>query len=114
MGYAGRHLLVDIWQAKRLDDLDLMKQALTDAASACGATLRELHLFRFEEGGGIAGVAMLMQSHISVHSWPEYGYAAFDAYVCGDADPDQMVPVLKKAFDPEVVQVKKVERGVRA
>ena len=58
-------------------------------------------------------MAILVQSHISVHSWPEAGYGAFDVFVCGDADPYKTIPVLKKAFEPESIQIAEYKRGLK-
>lgn len=111
--FAGLHLLIDLWEAEHLDDAELMRTVFTDCVAASGATLRSLDIFQFAEGGGIAGVAMLTQSHISVHSWPEHGYAAFDVFVCGDARPYEIVPVLERAFRPKQIQVTEHKRGLR-
>ena len=51
---------------------------------AAGATLLHIHLHHFTPNGGVSGVAVLAESHISIHSWPEYGYAALDVFMCGD------------------------------
>jgi S-adenosylmethionine decarboxylase len=110
--FAGISLLIDVWGGKHLENMDIMRQALIDSATACGATMRNLDLFQFSEGGGIAGVAMLMQSHISVHSWPEHGYGAFDAFVCCGCDPLKMIPVLQRAFEPERIEVSEHRRGL--
>jgi len=109
--YAGTHLIIDLWGAEHLDDIDLMERALRDAVDASGATLLHIHLHHFEPNGGVSGVAVLAESHISVHSWPERGYAAFDAFMCGDADPSLCVPVFEEAFSPERVEVQTHLRG---
>ncbi len=69
--YAGSHLIIDLWEAEGLGDRDRIEQALIDAVKAAGATLLHIHLHTFSEGGGISGVAVLAESHISVHTWPE-------------------------------------------
>ena len=66
----------------------------------------------FEEGGGISGVAVLAESHISVHTWPEKGYAAFDVFMCGDAQPRKALDVFKSAFNPGRIVVGEHKRGV--
>jgi S-adenosylmethionine decarboxylase len=71
--YAGSHLIIDLWEAEGLDDRDRIEAALIDAVKAAGATLLHIHLHTFTEGGGISGVAVLAESHISVHTWPEKG-----------------------------------------
>jgi S-adenosylmethionine decarboxylase len=113
MTYAGVHLIIDLWGVSDLDDMEKVRSALLDCVSACGATLRDLNLFQFSEGGGIAGVVMLMQSHITIHSWPEERYGAFDAFVCGETDPYKIIPVLKEAFRPKEIQVAEYRRGLR-
>ena len=84
--FAGSHLIVDLWEAEGLDDKDRIEQAMIDAVEAAGATLLHIHLHTFTPGGGISGVAVLAESHISVHTWPKRGYAAFDIFMCDGAD----------------------------
>jgi len=67
---------------------------------------------RGEDGGGISGVAVLAESHISVHTWPEKGFAAFDVFMCGDAQPMKALEVFKRAFNPGRVVVGEHKRGV--
>ena len=87
MRFAGTHLIIDLWQAASLDDIDVVKTALKDAAKAAGATLLKIDLHCFTPNGGITGVAVLAESHISIHTWPERAYAAVDVFMCGDAEP---------------------------
>lgn len=110
--FAGTHLIIDLWEARRLDDHAVVERALRDAAAAAGATLLHLHLHRFTENGGISGVAVLAESHISIHTWPELGYAALDVFMCGDCDPNRAIPVLREAFAPGRVAVDELRRGV--
>jgi S-adenosylmethionine decarboxylase len=110
--FAGTHLLIDFWGAKDLDKLDLMEAKFRECVEVCGATLLHIHLHHFTPNGGISGVAVLAESHISVHTWPERGYAAFDIFMCGDAQPEKAVPVLKGAFKPERVTVGEQLRGL--
>jgi S-adenosylmethionine decarboxylase len=110
--YAGSHLIIDLWEAEGLDDRDRIETALIDAVKAAGATLLHIHLHTFEEGGGISGVAVLAESHISVHTWPEKGYAAFDVFMCGDAQPRKALDVFKAAFNPGRLVLGEHKRGV--
>jgi S-adenosylmethionine decarboxylase len=110
--YAGSHLIIDLWDAENLDNHDRIERALIDAVHAAGATLLHIHLHRFTEGGGISGVAVLAESHISVHTWPERGYAAFDIFMCGGAEPRRALSVLKKAFNPKRTVIGEHKRGV--
>lgn len=110
--YAGTHVLVDFWGASDMDDRDFVAQALRDAAEACNATVLHVHVHEFASSGGVSGVAVLAESHITIHSWPEIDYAAFDVFMCGDCDPMQAVPVLERAFRPSRVSVDEQKRGL--
>lgn len=112
MEFAGTHLLVDFWGARHLSDLELMESKFRECVHACGATLLHIHLHHFTYNGGISGVAVLAESHISVHTWPERGYAAFDIFMCGEADPEKAIPVLREAFQPEQVTLGEQLRGL--
>ena len=109
--FAGTHLLLDLYGADHLDDIARIEQAMRDIVSACGATLLHIHLHHFSPSGGVSGVAVLSESHISVHTWPERDYAAFDVFMCGDAEPENAVPVLKRAFFPHRIEVCEELRG---
>ena len=109
--FAGTHLLLDLYGATKLDNLQHMEQAMRDIVKVCGATLLHIHLHHFTPNGGISGVAVLAESHISVHTWPERDYAAFDVFMCGDAQPENSVPVLKRAFFPQRIEVCEELRG---
>lgn len=110
--FAGTHLLIDFWGAHNLTDLDLMERKFRECVAKCGATLLHIHLHHFTPNGGISGVAVLAESHISVHTWPERGYAAFDIFMCGDAQPEKAIPILKGAFKPERIMVGEQLRGM--
>ena len=112
--FAGSHLIIDLWEAEGLDDRDRIEQALIDAVKAAGATLLHIHLHHFEPNGGVSGVAVLAESHISIHTWPEANYAAIDIFMCGNANPDACIPVLREAFKPDHVDVGENLRGRRA
>ena len=109
--YAGKHVIADFYGADQLDNIELMEQALTQASEVAGATLLHIHLHTFSDGGGITGVALLAESHISVHTWPELKYAAFDAFMCGDAKPEKAIELLKSIFNPIKVELKDILRG---
>ena len=110
--FAGSHLIIDLWEANGLDDKARIEQAMRDAVKAAGATLLHIHLHTFTPNGGVSGVAVLAESHISVHTWPERGYAAFDVFMCGNAEPKKALKVLEQAFAPKRTVVGVHERGV--
>ena len=110
--HAGIHVLIDFWDASHLDDDATVERALREAAEACKATLLHIHVHSFQENGGISGVAVLAESHISIHTWPEIGFAAFDVFMCGGCEPENAVPVLRRRFRPGRESVEVRRRGV--
>jgi S-adenosylmethionine decarboxylase len=109
--YAGAHLIVDLKGAKHLDDVEHIKRAFIESVTAAGATLLHIHLHHFSPTGGVSGVAVLAESHISIHTWPEFGYAAMDVFMCGQCDPRDTIPVIERAFEPETIEVQEFLRG---
>lgn len=109
--FAGSHIIIDLHGAQNLTDRAIMEQAFHDCIRECGATLLHIHLHTFLPSGGISGVAVLAESHISVHTWPERNYAAFDVFMCGDAQPMKAVEILKNAFSAERAEVDEILRG---
>ncbi|WP_210162917.1 adenosylmethionine decarboxylase [Pleomorphomonas oryzae] len=107
----GLHLLVDFYDARHLDDLSIIEDALRRAARSCGATLLDVRLHSFGEGSGVTGVALLAESHISIHTWPEAAYAAIDIFMCGKLDPRRALPTLRTAFLAASERVQEVQRG---
>ena len=109
--YAGLHLLVEFWGARNLDDPDFIEAALTDAARMAKARVIESKIHKFTPSGGVTGVVLLAESHISIHTWPEHAYAAIDVFMCGTCNPHDAVPVLKKAFAPVRSEIIEQRRG---
>ena len=110
--FIGVHLLLDMWGASALDDPFCMESGMRESAAACGAHLLKLDLHHFGVGGGVTGVAILAESHITVHSWPEHGFAAFDVFVCGSLDPYPAIEVLTRLFTPARIQLTEHRRGL--
>jgi S-adenosylmethionine decarboxylase len=108
---AGAHLIVDVFGGKRLDDIQHVDATLRRCVEVAGATLLHVHLHHFDENGGVSGVAVLAESHISIHSWPEHDYAALDIFMCGETQPEACVDVLREAFEPDRVVVSEFLRG---
>ncbi|MCC2686738.1 MAG: adenosylmethionine decarboxylase [Paenibacillaceae bacterium] len=110
----GRHVAVDAWGVDfaLLDNADWLKSQMVEAAEVCGATVLSVQAKQFEPQGATV-LVLLSESHISIHTYPERGFAALDCYTCGETvDPqlaiDHMISVLK----PQTVQAKKLIRGL--
>ncbi len=110
--FAGRHILLDLWGAAHLADIGYIERALHDAAVAANATVMDVKLHQYSDSGGVSGVAILAESHISIHTWPERDYAAIDIFMCGKCNPNDSLPVLESAFDATSVTVNEIRRGV--
>jgi S-adenosylmethionine decarboxylase len=108
--YAGTHLIIEVVRGEGLDDEARIQTAFRDCVDACGATLLHIHTHKFTPQG-VSGVAVLAESHISVHTWPEIGYGAFDVFMCGDAQPWKAVEILRSAFNAEEMRVRELLRG---
>lgn len=109
---AGAHIIIDLHGAQDLTDPARMDAAFRKCVEECGATLLHIHIHTFLPSGGLSGVAVLAESHISVHTWPERDYAAFDVFMCGDAEPMKAVDILRNAFNAERAEVTEILRGV--
>ena len=113
MSYAGTHLTLDLWGATNLDNIEHIRSALIKCAQVSGATILHDHLHHFTPNGGVSGVLVLSESHISIHTWPERNFAALDIFMCGDATPKKAIPVLQEAFNPEHLLVNDLKRGMQ-
>jgi S-adenosylmethionine decarboxylase len=108
----GRHLLVELHgcQPELLKRVDLVRDILVGAARACGATIVDVAFHEFNPFG-VSGVVVIAESHLSIHTWPEYRYAAVDVFTCGDViKPDAAVAYLASKFgckNPAVVEMKR-------
>ena len=112
MAKVGNHLVIDAWEAPSdlLNDPERIRQALMEAISAGEATLIDLCVHQFSPHGVTATVT-LAESHIAIHTWPEYGYFAADLFFCGQGKPKQAMKVLQTALQAKRVAIKEIERG---
>lgn len=113
MDTLGRHLILETWGCCKeiLDNVDVVKGILIKATESAGATLVEVVCHRFSPYG-VTGVAILAESHISVHTWPEYGYAAVDIFLCGNAiDPQNAASFIIQAFHAQETSLMELKRG---
>ena len=108
--FAGIHLIIEVVNGNGLDDKTLIETAFRRCVDECGATLLHIHTHKFSPQG-VSGVAILAESHISVHTWPEIRYGAFDVFMCGDAQPWNAVAVLQEIFETNDVRVREILRG---
>ncbi|WP_022676063.1 adenosylmethionine decarboxylase [Novosphingobium sp. B-7] len=105
------HLIADLSQATGLSDVMLVEAALRQAALAAGAKVLGVHVHTFGENMGVTGIALLAESHISIHTWPETGEAAVDLFVCGkDVDAEAGLALILKSFSAVAVRKHKIER----
>jgi S-adenosylmethionine decarboxylase len=109
--FAGTHLLADLWDASNLADPEHIDQALREAAVTAGATILHSHFHHFTPNGGVSGVVVLAESHISIHTWPERNFAAIDIFMCGACNPHDAIPVLHRAFSPGRIDLNEERRG---
>lgn len=110
----GQHLIAEFYDAVGLYDPEAAKPALKNAVIDAGATLLGIDLHDFGDRAGFTGVAILAESHISIHTWPEHGYAAIDVFMCGDAQPEKCIEALKRYFKPKQVSQQLIRRGLPA
>ncbi|MEZ4471899.1 MAG: adenosylmethionine decarboxylase [bacterium] len=113
MNTLGRHLLIEYrgCNGAILDDLPRIEALMLQAAEAAGATIVQSVFHRFSPHG-VTGVVVVAESHLSIHTWPEYGYAAVDFFTCGDCRPEAAHEVLEAGMLSRSHAIVKVERGM--
>ncbi len=113
MDTLGRHLLVEYHGCTKeaLNDLQHIETLMRKAAVAAGASV-VASVFHPFTPQGVSGVVVVEESHLSIHTWPESGYAAVDFYTCGECNPEDANPVLKEGLGAERAEIMVVERGL--
>jgi S-adenosylmethionine decarboxylase len=110
----GKHLLLELKDCNKevLNDLNFLQDVLLSAAKEAGATVLEKSFHQFTPQG-VSGTVIIAESHIFIHTWPEYGYAAVDIFTCGDSVKSDVAAKLLieklEAKDPTIIEMK---RGV--
>ena len=108
----GRHLLVEMKGCSNLNDKETIREMLKNAVNACNATLIDVEVHEFNPYG-VSGIAIIGESHLSIHTWPEFGYAAIDIFTCGSrVNPYDSLPVFKETLKPREVSVVEIKRGL--
>jgi S-adenosylmethionine decarboxylase len=107
----GRHIILEMWGCQNLDSVETAERALRDMVAALDVNLLDLKVYPFSPVG-VTGMAIVSESHLVIHTWPEYGYAAVDVFTCGaPRDPQNAITVLKRHYMPERIGVMEINRG---
>ena len=110
----GRHCILELYQCDhaKLNDEAFIRTTITSSAKVAGATLINLVTHSFKPHG-VTGLALLAESHISIHTWPEIGYAAIDVFTCGDHTmPEKACKLLFKDFLAKNFSFKNIAREI--
>jgi len=110
----GRHVLADLHGIEPflLRDADGLRALLIEAARAAHAHVLGAHFHHFGGSQGVTGVVLLCESHITLHTWPEHGYAALDIFMCGQAAPRHALAHIRAALTPIRADITSVARGI--
>lgn len=110
--HLGKQIILDFWGCENLNSFKIIEKTLLEAVKACDATLLEIKIHAFSPCG-ITAIALISESHISIHTWPEHKYAAVDIFTCGEnTDPYLALPVFQKYLKPkkaEMIDVDEVD-----
>lgn len=110
----GRHILCEVYGCDPgvLDDVKTIEGIMVNAALQAGAEVREVAFHKFSPQG-VSGVVVISESHLSVHTWPEYGYAAVDVFTCGEkVDPNVACEYIRDKFRAQKMVASLVKRGI--
>ena len=108
----GSHVVLELWGCTNLNEPDVVEQALHDIVEATDVTLLDLKVYPFDPQG-VTGFAILAESHIAIHTWPEHGYAAVDIFTCGaERDLTAATKKVREHFTPDRVQMMHITRGI--
>lgn len=109
--YLGIHLIAEFWGGRIIEDRKKIREILIKAVKKANNTPLGILIHRFQPQG-LTGIVLLAESHIAIHSWPEFKYVAIDIYTCGNkANPMKALEYIKKQFRPKKSEIKKIKRG---
>ncbi|MCM1989784.1 S-adenosylmethionine decarboxylase proenzyme [Oceanirhabdus seepicola] len=109
----GRHILVEMYNCDKeiLNNHKLIEGYMNEAAEKSGATIVQ-SVFHMFNPWGVSGAVIIQESHLTIHTWPEYGYAAIDLFTCGDSvDPWIGLDYLKTMLKSNKIEIKDIIRG---
>lgn len=109
----GKHLLIDLYgcPADLLNDVAALETVMVEAAHRAGATVLNTTFHRFSPCG-VSGVVVIQESHLTIHTWPEQGFAAIDLFTCGEQTrPRRALTYLKRTLQSEHCKVQRLVRG---
>lgn len=112
--YLGKHAIAEFYECNQdlLNNVEKIEELLTNSALECGATIVEKCFHHFSPYG-VSGVVIIAESHISIHTWPEYGYAAVDLFTCGTkCDTRKAYNYLRTAFESKKSSYNELQRGL--
>ncbi len=110
----GRQILVEFYDcdSASINDVEFIEQSMLDATKAANATIISHNFHKFSPYG-VSGVVVIAESHVAIHTWPEYNYAAVDIFTCGDTiDPWAIQEFLKDAFRSGNISSMEMKRGL--
>jgi S-adenosylmethionine decarboxylase len=108
----GRHIILEMWGCSNLDSIETAERALREMVVALDVNLLDLKVYPFSPVG-VTGMAIVSESHLVIHTWPEHAYAAVDVFTCGaPRDPQAAVAVLREHYQPERIQLMEINRGL--
>ena len=110
--FAGTHIILDLWDCNFTNKIVPLKKIIKKAVNLSKANILHIHMHRFGKEQGISGVAVLAESHISVHTWPERNYIAFDLFMCGNTYPELASEFLIKMLKPKRKKIVTIKRGI--
>lgn len=114
MDTMGRHVIAELWgcDLEKLNNISFIEQLFVDAALEAGAEVREVAFHKFAPQG-VSGVVIISESHLTIHSFPEHGYASIDVYTCGDRiDPNVASNYISRGLEAKTVERIQVPRGM--
>jgi len=114
MDTMGRHVIAELWGCNldKLNDLEQLEKIFVDAALKSGAEIREVAFHKFAPQG-VSGVVIISESHLTIHSFPEHGYASIDVYTCGDLNPNIAADYIADALEAEYKEMMEIPRGMK-